>query len=96
MEQYCSRIYQRAKASRQGGTTLTSPELEDRQRKWARLLRKGKRSWCGAKIEEYAQLLAAYHSVGDDNVPTWVYHTYGVVARRLQSRTGEFSSTLSI
>ena len=75
-KQYRSRIYQRAKVSRQGGTTPTSPELEDRQRRWTWLLQQVKMSWCADKIEEYAQLLTAYHEVGDSNVPTWVHQIY--------------------
>lgn len=75
-KQQRARLYQRAKASRQGGTTPTSPKLEDRQRRWTCLLRQVKTSWNAEKIEEYAQLLAAYHSVGDSNVPTWVHQLY--------------------
>jgi hypothetical protein len=75
-KQHRSRLYQRAKASRQGGTTPTSPKLEDRQRKWTWLLQQVKTTWCAEKIEEYARLLAAYHSVGDSNVPTWVHQVY--------------------
>ena len=75
-KQRCSRLYQRAKASRQGGMSPISPALEDRQRKWTWLLQQVKTSWYEDKIEEYARLLAAYHSVGDFNVPTWVHQVY--------------------
>lgn len=53
-----------------------SPALEDRQREWTWLLQQVKTTWCADKIEEYARLLAAYHSVGDSNVPTWVHQVY--------------------
>ena len=64
-KQQCSRLHQCAKASHQGGTTPTSPELKDQQHKWTWLLQQVKGSWHADKIEEYAQLLAAYHSVGE-------------------------------
>jgi hypothetical protein len=56
--------------------TPTSPKLEDRRRKWAVLLREVKTGWCEDKVQEYARLLAARHSVGDSNVPTWVHQAY--------------------
>ena len=76
IKQQHSRLYQRAKASRQGGMTLTTPELEYRRREWFWLLRQVRTSWCVDKIREYARLLAAHHSVGDSNVPTWVHQVY--------------------
>lgn len=78
-ERHCSRLYQRAKASRQGGPTPISAELEDRQRRWAWLLQEVKTGWCADKIQEYARLLASYHSVGDLNVPPWVYQVYSAM-----------------
>ena len=75
-EQHCSQLYQRAKASRQGGTTPTSAELEVRQRRWTWLLQQVKTGWCVDKIQEYTRLLTAYHSVGDLNVPPWVHQVY--------------------
>lgn len=75
-EQYRSRIYQRAKVSRQGGTTPTTRKLEYRVERWTYLLQQAKTSWYDDQIEEYAKLLAAYHEVGDFNVPTWVHQVY--------------------
>ena len=50
-----------------------------RRRKWVALLREAKTSWYDDKIQEYARLLAARHSVGDSNMPAWVHHVYQVV-----------------
>jgi hypothetical protein len=75
-KQQCSRLYQRAKTSRRGGKTPTSTKLERRCRKWAVVLREVKTNWSEDKLQEYARLLAARHSVGDSNVPTWVHGVY--------------------
>lgn len=56
--------------------TPTSRALEFRRREWVWLLRQVKTSWCEDKILEYARLLAAHHSAGDSNVPTWVHQVY--------------------
>lgn len=76
IKQQHSRLYQRAKTSRQGGTTPISRALEYRRREWVWLLRRVRTSWCIDKTREYARLLAAHHSVGDSNVPTWVHQVY--------------------
>jgi len=75
-KQQSSRLYQRARTSHRGSTTPTSPGLEDRRREWVILFREVKTNWPEDKVQEYARLLAAHHSVGDLNVPAWVYHTY--------------------
>jgi hypothetical protein len=75
-KQQCSRLYQRAKTLRHGGKTPTSTKLEHQCHKWAVVLREVKTNWSEDKLQEYARLLAARHSVGDSNVPTWVHGVY--------------------
>jgi hypothetical protein len=75
-KQQCSHLYQCAKTLHCGGKTPTSTKLECRCCKWAVVLREVKTNWSEDKLQEYAQLLAAQHSIGDSNVLTWVHGVY--------------------
>jgi hypothetical protein len=43
-----------------------------KRRHWAAVLQEAKKRWGEDRVQEQAQLLAAYHNVGSMRVPSWV------------------------